>query len=120
MQGPGLTFWCPGPLTSPQSPHTSTHGGLFVYCCLIDMAPTLKSQELSVTMGAGVEARDRGPCVCGGGGGSAGGWEEESPHSRRLLGSDSERSFFSQCQSCSAGEGGRRREGGQLGGGARE
>lgn len=35
------------------------------------------------------------------------------PHSCCPLGSDSERSFFSQCQSGSAGEGGR--EGGQAG-----
>lgn len=77
------------------------------------MASTLKSQELSATVRAAVEARDREPCVWGVSG--AGARRKSAPPPFLLSsGSDSERSFFSQCQSRSAGEGGRE-EGGQAG-----
>lgn len=60
----------------PPQPQKNPCGGrypLLAHCCLIHVVPTLKSQELSATVGAGMEARDRGPCVWGGRGVSVGG-----------------------------------------------
>lgn len=78
-------------------------------CCLIH-SPYAKVPGVVCTVRVAVEARDREPCVWGVSRASA--RKKGAPrHSCCPLGSDSERSFFSQCQSRSAGEGGR--EGGK-------
>lgn len=72
-----------------------------------DSQPPPRSQGFSAPMRVAVEARDREPCAGGVSGAGAGKKSAPPPHSCCPLGWDSERSFFSQCQSRSAGEGGK-------------
>ena len=80
------------------------------------MAPTLKSQELSATMGAGVEARDRGPCVCGGGGAARLAGRKSPPIPAAFLAAIQKGPFSATVRAAQLGrEGGGGRAGGRVG-----